>query len=219
MGIVKLKRMTMSSTTTYKLVKMGVMIALVAGSAVACHYKAGNQYANDDRSDSTNMPADAATANSTTPSNSSPTSAAKASNGSPTSATAATTATTKPVSKAKFAHGRASVMMPKIYTAAEVAPQFPGGARALDNYINKSVNYPQQAIDDDVSGTVHVSFIVDEKGHVTKAKVLDAANVGDGLDQEALRVVKNMPAWMPGTVKGKKVKTRMELPISFQVES
>jgi len=107
----------------------------------------------------------------------------------------------------------------KIYTIAEVAPQFPGGQRALDNYINKSVNYPQQAIDDDVSGTVHVSFVVDEKGRVTKARVVDAANVGDGLDMEALRVVKNMPQWMPGKVNGKKVKTHMELPISFQVES
>lgn len=124
-----------------------------------------------------------------------------------------------PVTRAKFSHGRASVTAPKIYTAAEVAPAFPGGQRGLDNYITKNVNYPQQAIDDDVSGTVHVSFVVDEQGHVTKARVLDAANIGDGLDQEALRVVRNMPSWMPGKVRGKKVKTRMELPISFLLES
>ena len=136
-----------------------------------------------------------------------------------TPSAAATAATAKTVTKAKLARGLATVTMPKVYTATEVAPQFPGGQNALDNYINKNVNYPQRAIDDDVTGTIHVSFVIDEKGDVTKAKVLDAANVGDGLDQEALRVVKNMPTWMPGTVKGKKVKTRMELPISFQVES
>jgi TonB family protein len=123
------------------------------------------------------------------------------------------------VAKAKTVHGRASITMPKVYGKAETAPQFPGGQRALDKYITNNVNYPQQAIDDDMSGIVHVSFIVDEQGNITKAKVLDPANVGDGLDQEALRVVKAMPSWKPGKVNGKKVKTRMELPISFQVES
>jgi TonB family protein len=109
--------------------------------------------------------------------------------------------------------------MPKVYGKAETAPHFPGGQPALDKYITNNVNYPQQAIDDDMSGVVHVSFIIDEQGNVTKAKVLDPANVGDGLDQEALRVVKAMPSWKPGKVNGKKVRTRMELPISFQVES
>jgi TonB family protein len=210
---------------------MSVMIALVAGSATACHYKAGTQYTDDTdvpgadsgtrrvstttmRSDSTNMPSDAATASSAAATLPSAMSAPATK-----PAGAATASTIKPMTRAKFARGRASVTMPKIYGAAEVAPQFPGGEHGLDNYINKNVNYPQQAIDDDVSGTVHVSFVVDENGHVTKAKVMDAANLSDGLDQEALRVVKDMPAWMPGTVKGKKVKTRMELPISFQVES
>jgi periplasmic protein TonB len=123
------------------------------------------------------------------------------------------------VSKAKTVHGRASITMPKVYGKAETAPQFPGGQPALDKYITNNVNYPQQAIDDDMSGIVHVSFIIDEQGNVTKAKVLDRASVGDGLDQEALRVVKAMPSWKPGKVNGKKVRTRMELPISFQVES
>jgi protein TonB len=176
----------MSSTTTYKLIRMGVLAALITGGAVACKYKAGSDYKDNSDTTSANMPA---------------------------------AAPATPTNKAKFTRGRASVTAPKIYTTAEVAPQFPGGQRALDNYINKSVNYPQQAIDDDVSGTVHVSFVVDEKGRVTKAKVVNVANVGDGLDLEALRVVKNMPQWMPGKVNGKRVKTRMELPISFQVES
>jgi protein TonB len=118
-----------------------------------------------------------------------------------------------------MAHGRASTSEPRIYGKPEAAPQFPGGQTALDKYITKNINYPQQAIDDNMSGVIHVSFIVDEQGKVTKARVLDPANVGDGLDQEALRVVKGMPSWMPGKVNGKKVSTRMELPISFMVES
>ena len=128
-------------------------------------------------------------------------------------------ATTKPVAKAKTAHGHASITLPKVSGEAETAPQFPGGQSALDKYVTDNVNYPQQAIDDDMSGIVHVSFVVDEQGNVTNAKVLDPSKVGDGLEQEALRVVKAMPSWKPGRVNGKKVRTHMQLPISFQVES
>lgn len=209
----------MSSTTTYKFIQMGVIVALVAGGAVACQYKAGSQYANEDSTTSSASTTSAtATTAATTPATTPATSTMPATSTTPAASTTPATAGS-PVTRAKFSHGRASVTAPKIYTAAEVAPAFPGGQRGLDNYITKNVNYPQQAIDDDVSGTVHVSFVVDEQGHVTKARVLDAANIGDGLDQEALRVVRNMPSWMPGKVRGKKVKTRMELPISFLLES
>jgi periplasmic protein TonB len=181
------------------------MAAIVVTGAVACH---SNDYKAQDEAtgaDSGGRRISTATAASDS-----------------TAVGAGATARTIPsatVAKAKTAHGRASITMPRIYGKAETAPQFPGGQRALDKYINNSVNYPQQAIDDDMSGIVHVSFVVDEQGKVTKAKVLDPANVGDGLDQEALRVVKSMPSWKPGRVNGKKVRTRMELPISFQVES
>jgi periplasmic protein TonB len=187
------------SITTNKLTR--IMAAIVVTGAVACH---SNEYKTQDA-----VPgADSGSRRIST--------AAAASD--PVAASPKPTAT-MPVAKAKTAHGRASITMPRIYGKAETAPQFPGGQRALDKYINNSVNYPQQAIDDDMSGIVHVSFVVDEQGKVTKAKVLDPANVGDGLDKEALRVVKSMPSWKPGRVNGKKVRTRMELPISFQVES
>ena len=198
----------MSNTTAYKLVSMGALIVLVAGGAVACHYKADTQYASP--SDSAKTLTDSAKT---------PTDTATVSGAAATPSTEPTAATAKPMTKAKFARGRATVTMPKIYTATEVAPQFPGGQNALDNYINKNVNYPQRAIDDDVTGTIHVSFVIDEKGDVTKVKVLDTANVSDGLSQEALRAVKNMPAWTPGTVKGKNVETRLELPITFRLEN
>jgi len=220
---------------------MGLIVALVAGSTAACHYKAGFQYKDEDdvpgadsgtrristttmKSDSMNMPQKADTVSKMDTASKAGTMSAPAT-GTTASATRAiapasgSSGAPKPVTRARFSRGRASVTAPKIYTTAEVAPQFPGGQHGLDNYINKNVNYPQQAIDDDVSGTVHVSFVVDEQGHVTQAKVMDAARQSDGLDEEALRVVKNMPAWIPGKVKGKRVRTRMELPISFQVES
>jgi len=103
--------------------------------------------------------------------------------------------------------------------AGAIAPEFPGGQQGLDNYVNNHIKYPQDAIDNDISGVVRVSFIVDENGRITKVKLLNPQRVGQGLDEEALRVVKTMPEWKPGTLHGKKVKTQLELPISFQVES
>jgi protein TonB len=215
--------------TTNKLARMGIMAAMVVTGAVACHsndYKAQDGAPGADsgslRSSTTSVLPDSAAVGA----GGSVTPGAATAKGAPTTPGASTTpaAATPPssagaVAKARTAHGRASITMPKVYGSPETGPQFPGGQNALDKYITNNFNYPQQAIDDDRSGIIHVSFIVDEEGNVTKAKLLDAANVGDGLDQEALRVVKAMPSWKPGKVNGKKVKTRMELPISFQVES
>ena len=114
--------------------------------------------------------------------------------------------------------GTTSAVMPAAVAGASTA-EFPGGQKALDNYVNDHINYPQTAIDNDVSGVVRVSFVVNESGQITRAKLVGPAKVGNGLDEEALRVVNAMPAWKPAMVHGKKVKTRLELPISFQVES
>ncbi|HEY4206049.1 MAG TPA: energy transducer TonB [Puia sp.] len=106
-----------------------------------------------------------------------------------------------------------------VYNKAQVMPQFPGGQDALSTYVNNHVEYPQQAIDNNTTGTIMVSFVVDEKGKVKDAHVIGSQTSKDGLDQEALRVVNNMPDWKPGKVKGKTVKTRLELPINFQLEA
>lgn len=105
-----------------------------------------------------------------------------------------------------------------IYNWAEAAPEFPGGQNALDNYVNNNIDYPEKAIDDNTAGTVRVSFVVDEHGKVTRAHII-GDKLGNGLDEQALKVVNNMPAWKPGKVNGKNVKTRLELPIAFQVEA
>jgi len=106
-----------------------------------------------------------------------------------------------------------------VYNKAQVMPQFPGGQNALATYVNNHVEYPQQAIDNNTTGTVMVSFVVDERGKVKNAHVIGNQMPKDGLDQEAIRVVNNMPDWKPGKVKGRNVKTRLELPINFQLEA
>ena len=105
-----------------------------------------------------------------------------------------------------------------VYNYAEKMPEFPGGEVALDNYVNDNIEYTQQAIDNNTSGTIRVSFVVDERGKVQNAHVISPP-LGNGLDEQALRVVSKMPSWKPGKVRGKNVKTRLELPIAFQVQA
>lgn len=135
----------------------------------------------------------------------------------------ATTSAAKKKGKAK-AEMEPVVKNPKIsldkegiYKYAEVSPSFPGGQNGIDNYINNNIEYPQTALDDSKEGRVGISFVVDETGKVSDAHTV-GTKVGYGLDEEAVRVVDNMPKWTPGMVKGKPVKTRMTLPIVFQVE-
>ncbi len=110
----------------------------------------------------------------------------------------------------KDAHG--------IYNQAEVSPEFPGGQDGLSDYINKNLEYPQTAIDNGTTGTIHVTFVVDEHGKVINPQVVDGKNLSNDLDEETLKMFNNMPLWKPGLVKGRNVKTRLELPVSFQIE-
>jgi protein TonB len=108
---------------------------------------------------------------------------------------------------AKDAHG--------VYNRAEKEPEFPGGQSALSAYINNKLSYPQSDVDNGTSGTVHVSFVVDEHGKVINPEALDGKNLGDELVNNTLKVFSNMPTWTPGMVHGKKVKTRLEVPVTF----
>jgi protein TonB len=104
-----------------------------------------------------------------------------------------------------------------VYEMTEVRPSYPGGQKALEDYIANDIEYPQMAVDDNKEGTVNVQFIVDENGNVTNAKLL-GADLGDGLSDEAVRVISKMPKWEPGKVKGKNVKTRLTLPVTYKIE-
>jgi periplasmic protein TonB len=104
-----------------------------------------------------------------------------------------------------------------VYDNAEVMPSFKGGASGIDEYVNNNLNPSQTAIDDSKEGTTHVMFVVDENGKVTDAHTM-GNKLGDGLDEEAIRVVSMMPKWTPGTVNGKPVKVRLDLPVTFKFE-
>jgi len=100
-----------------------------------------------------------------------------------------------------------------VFMVVEEMPEYPGGIEGLKNYIQKNVQYPEQAKKNKVEGKVFVSFVIDNKGNVTDAKVVRAVN--PELDKEALRVVKGMKKWTPGKQKGKTVKVQYTIPIQF----
>jgi periplasmic protein TonB len=97
----------------------------------------------------------------------------------------------------------------------EHMPEPKGGMQAFMEYVARNVKYTRQARSLDIEGKVFVQFVVDTEGSITEAKVL--RGVGAGLDEEALRVIKNAPPWNPGRQGGRKVKVRMVIPISFQL--
>lgn len=103
-----------------------------------------------------------------------------------------------------------------VYSRAETMPEYPGGEPALSKFVENNITYPQNAVDQNTEGTVNVSFVVDEKGKVMNP-VATGKTAGGGLDEEAVKIVKQMPAWKPGTVKGKAVKTRLLLPVTFKL--
>jgi protein TonB len=104
-----------------------------------------------------------------------------------------------------------------IYNRAEVMPAYPGGEEALRRFIEGQINYPDNAIDNNVEGTVRVYFAVDEQGKIYSPTVV-STKLGYGLEEEALRVINHMPKWTPGQVKGRNVKTRFTLPITYKIE-
>lgn len=101
----------------------------------------------------------------------------------------------------------------KVYEIVEIMPEFEGGMNALYKYFGKNIEYNNQAITEGISGKVYIRFIVDKNGNITKAEV--HKGVHPLLDNEALRVVKNMPNWSPGIQNGEKVNVAMIVPVSF----
>jgi TonB family protein len=102
-----------------------------------------------------------------------------------------------------------------IYQIVEEMPQFPGGEKAMMEYVAKNVKYPQEAKDKEIQGRVFVGFIVEKDGSVNEVKVL--RSIGGGCDEEAVRVVKAMPKWKPGKQKGEPVRVSYMMPINFKL--
>ncbi len=102
-----------------------------------------------------------------------------------------------------------------IFTVVESMPDFPGGDAARIKYLNENIKYPQMARESGIQGRVFVTFVVEKDGNVTDVRVL--RGIGGGCDEEAVRVIKNMPKWNPGKQRGKSVRVQFNMPILFKL--
>ncbi|MBE6332947.1 MAG: energy transducer TonB [Bacteroidales bacterium] len=95
-------------------------------------------------------------------------------------------------------------------------PQFNGGDVALMDFIRTSISYPKDAAEQGLQGRVVLRFIIEKDGTISNSEVLKSASLS--LDTEALRVVNSMPQWIPGKHKGKVVRVRYVLPVTFRLQ-
>lgn len=93
-------------------------------------------------------------------------------------------------------------------------PVFPGGNNEIARYLVNNIQYPTEALENGVMGRVLVQFIVEKDGSVSNARVV--RTVHPLLDKEALRVVNSMPKWTPGKQRGKAVRVKYTIPITFK---
>jgi len=104
----------------------------------------------------------------------------------------------------------------KTFTKVEIESEYPGGASAWQRYLNKNLRYPQDAIDNEIQGTVIVQFIVDKAGVVSDVEAIAGPNE---LRDEAVRVIKKSGQWTPAVQNGRQVKSYKKQPIVFRLES
>ncbi|HZY77959.1 MAG TPA: energy transducer TonB [Cyclobacteriaceae bacterium] len=101
----------------------------------------------------------------------------------------------------------------EIFRFVESPATFDGGLNAFYKLVGEKIKYPVQARRMGIYGKVNVEFVIDKDGTIIDAVALN--KIGGGCDEEAIRVIKSSPKWNPGKQRGKAVKQRMVLPITF----
>ena len=103
--------------------------------------------------------------------------------------------------------------LPAIVDVPDEEAQFPGGAKAMKEYLAKEILYPRHAIKMGEQGKVFIEYVVEKDGSITQVKIL--RGISESIDLEAIRVVRKMPKWIPASAKGELVRARCRIPISF----
>jgi len=106
----------------------------------------------------------------------------------------------------------------KTFTKVEIESAFPGGSAAWLRYLNKNLRYPDDAVNNEIQGTVVVQFIVDKEGNVSDVQAISGPENG-GLRDEAVRVIKKSGKWTPAIQNGRQVKSYKKQPIVFKLEA
>jgi protein TonB len=104
-----------------------------------------------------------------------------------------------------------------IFVIAEEMPTFRGGDQnKFTQWVQRNVNYPQEALANNIQGKVYVNFVVEADGSVSNVRL--TRSVDPALDKEAQRVVGNSPKWNPGKQIGAPVRIRFTITVNFQLQ-
>ncbi|HLY71189.1 MAG TPA: M56 family metallopeptidase [Puia sp.] len=106
----------------------------------------------------------------------------------------------------------------KIYSKVDVEADYPGGHQGWENYLYKAFHYPQEAINNEIQGTVVLQYIINKEGEVRNVKAISGPKRG-GLREEAVRVIKNSGKWIPAIQNGRKVNAYKRQPIHFVLQN
>ena len=104
---------------------------------------------------------------------------------------------------------------PEVFMVVENMPEYPGGNEAMIAFFAKNMKYPADVQKNKVQGRVLVTFVVERDGTITDVQV--AKPTFPSLDDEAMRLVKKMPKWKPGTQRGVPVRVKFTLPVVFKL--
>ncbi len=105
----------------------------------------------------------------------------------------------------------------RTYTKVEHEAQYPGGDTAWISFLNHHLKYPDEAVNNEIQGTIVVMFLVDQQGNVSEIRAISGPTKG-GLRETAVGVVKSSGAWIPATEEGHKVRSYKKIPIVFKLE-
>ena len=104
----------------------------------------------------------------------------------------------------------------QIFQVVEEMPEFPGGLSECMKFLGKNIKYPTISQENGVQGRVIVQFVVNKDGSIVDPVVV--RGVDPYLDKEALRVISSMPKWKPGKQRGKAVRVKYTVPVTFRLQ-
>lgn len=98
----------------------------------------------------------------------------------------------------------------------DIPAEFPGGINKARQFLADNIQYPDEAVENGVNGTVRVKFTIELDGSISNIQIVQ--KLGYGCDEEVIRVLKRMPKWTPAKLKGKYVKSYFTMPVSFRTQ-
>ena len=103
-----------------------------------------------------------------------------------------------------------------VYLSSEQLPEFPGGQKAMFQYISDNAIYPLSARKNGIQGRTVCQFVVNKSGDLADIVVIKSSG-DNSLDQEAVRIISSMPKWIPGRSAGEIVRVKYTVPVSFKM--